>query len=827
MRSNELHAGRRSAAVLGIFFGALISNASILVAEERAGEWPPVADGGNTYSQSVDGRTIERFTHQSRSQWGYPVPQPNYFFLVHPKRESKNAPLCVVLHSANRTALDFLGYYFLNRKVDPKDIPSDIAINLPDDFYVLFLDSNNAEWWGATIASADPVKYGKESTPAEMRVLDTVEWVASKYSVDRNRIYLSGLSMGGCGSLGIGLPHGDIFAAVTARVPAGTGYVSCRMNWTSPPAADASRAEKVEWLTRSLISQIPDPPVVIDISAQNDDWSKDQAVLLNAAREARFPLILGWGPFGHSGNHSDLARHSGPSVVMTFPWFEIKKNEAYPVFTHATTDQRAPWINKQGAQDETGQINAYFRWKSTSDTPLAFRMQLWLDRPPGNAAPSPKESTADVTLRRLQQFKVAPNEKYDWILARDHRTVASGAVAADELGLLTIPGLVLPATPSELKVTPQEKWTSSASIEKAEPEVWIISGQSNACGGGELPGCAPNPRVQMWYEHRWVQAQEPLFLGGTHWGGIQKTDPKGLLEGGVGPWMTAANDISKAGIAVRLCGHALGGQPISYWNDDEPGWRNLSKCIHECGEGAGVFLWYQGESDGLANSTCDAYLEKLKALISKVRAAAKSPKMLVVIIQVARQGFIGGDFSPIREAQRLYVKSDPDSILITALGRAGSIHLSTPGYFDLGHEVARALLRVKYKHTDVNWPGPVMDQAIMGDNSTKVIAHFAEVKRLGGAATDDFSAQDADGVVKCTKADGKNTCVELTFERALKTQARLRYAYGKDPKGELTDEAGNRAPAAQLEIQVGPIPEDKETMAPNGAGDAIKPAGTN
>src|SRR5882724_3815559 len=128
--------------------------------------WPPLLDRGNPYPKSIDGRTIERFTHQNPTQWGYQTLQTNYFYLVHPKKKGRNAPLCVVLHSANRTALDYLGYCFLNRKVDPRDNPSDYGEKIPDDFYGLFLDSNNEEWWGWTDARSDVKKYSKEPTPA-------------------------------------------------------------------------------------------------------------------------------------------------------------------------------------------------------------------------------------------------------------------------------------------------------------------------------------------------------------------------------------------------------------------------------------------------------------------------------------------------------------------------------------------------------------------------------------------------------------------------------------------------------------------------------------
>src|SRR5207302_1725606 len=117
-------------------------------------------------------------------------------------------------------------------------------------------------------------------------------------------------------------------------------------------------------------------------------------------------------------------------------------------------------------------------------------------------------------------------------------------------------------------------------------------------------------------------------------------------------------------------------------------------------------------------------------------------------------------------------------------------------YFELGREIARALLKVRYQRPNVDWPGPVLDQAVFTAADPKmVLLHFAEVKKLSGAAAEDFSAVDASGAVKCTKIDAQNTRLALTFERALKPPAKILYANGENPKAGRTDEAGNRAPA--------------------------------
>jgi hypothetical protein len=423
-----------------------------LSSAEQIAAWPPLLDPANPYTKSVDGRVIERFTHESRSQWGYQISQTNYFFLVHPKKRSGNAPLCVILHSANRTAFDYLGYCFLNRKVDPGDNPSDFGEKVPDDFYGLFIDSNNGEWWGWTSASSDRKKYSTEPTPTENRVLDTVEWVVKRYHIDRNRIYLTGVSMGGCGSLGIGMPHGDIFAALRVWVPAGAEYVSCRMGYDPHPSKDARESQKTAWSNFISNAQFPDPPPVIDLSASNDTWSKDQDILQNMALDGHLQLVIGWGPFGHTGAHSPVAKYPYCAAVLALPWMEIRKNEAYPVFKCASTDQRPPWSNPPGNADESGQINGYFRWKNTTDTQSEFVMQLWLEKSTTNnpTAIFPTKSVADITLRRIQHFKLVRDHPYEWNLIQKKKSVASGVVQPDAAGLITIPSVIITSAPVDL-----------------------------------------------------------------------------------------------------------------------------------------------------------------------------------------------------------------------------------------------------------------------------------------------------------------------------------------------------------------------------------------
>lgn len=179
----------------------------------------------------------------------------------------------------------------------------------------------------------------------------------------------------------------------------------------------------------------------------------------------------------------------------------------------------------------------------------------------------------------------------------------------------------------------------------------------------------------------------------------------------------------------------------------------------------------------------------------------------------------------MREIQRQCVLSDPEAILVTAMGRKTQDywHLSTEGQIELGREIGRALA-ARLHQVDTGWPGPVLDAAVLNADGKTVTAHFAEVKKLSGITAADFCIVGAGGpsaqiqaVASKAEALGK-TRITLTFAETIQLPASLVYGTGNAPAATLIDEAGNRAPAVQLEIAPGRMPEDRETAAPNGAG---------
>ena len=413
---------------------ALLLAASVpLFAQEN--DWSPSKDLTNKgrlfEDQAINGRRLEIFQHGVKREWGYKDPQRDIFIVVHPKIDRRNAPLYVVLHSAGH---DVVSCVKCTRNVGDHDI-----YHSPDDFYALYLDcrANKGDWWwgGMHLNDADLIKKnsGGAPTPVERRVIDTVKWVIKRYDINPNRVYLCGNSMGGSGTLGIGMRNGDIFAAIKANVPAGIEHVSNRMYF--PPQAVPEDVK------------LPDPPIVIDYSAQNDGWSVGHERFAKTMNDRKYAFCFYWGPFGHANNHAEIMKIN--DLINSFHWLNVNKNEAYPVFANASSNNKLPWPDDLNNK-APGQINAFFRWKNISDTNNKLEMSLFLITPAElkTTFAVPTESTADVSLRRIRNVQIKPGETFKWTFG-----IAKGAGKADAEGLITIPGLKITARPTKLTVS--------------------------------------------------------------------------------------------------------------------------------------------------------------------------------------------------------------------------------------------------------------------------------------------------------------------------------------------------------------------------------------
>ena len=371
---------------------------------------------------SVNGRKLEFFSHISGEECGYAEPQTDTYAVLHPKNEKEGVkyPLYVVLHSAGHDVFSALSCTLCEGNHDIYHAPEDMYALYPD----CFMNAKGDWWWGGITAlgEGDPARRGTALQPVERRVLAEIKAVSEGFPIDTERVYAVGNSMGGSGALGIGLNHGDIFAALIANVPAGVEHACDRC---------CLGTEKPDGFS------IPEPPVVVDYSAQNDVWSTGHEKLYHGMEAEKYALVGYFGPFDHENNTAAIRKVN--DLVLTFDALSVRKNEAYPAFTNASCNDPIPW--KDNIKSELfGQVNAFFRYRNREDTEAGFSMELWLadSSELQTKHPLPDTAETDITLRRVQRFAVKPGEAVRYQFGD-----ASGIVKADETGHITVEGLTV------------------------------------------------------------------------------------------------------------------------------------------------------------------------------------------------------------------------------------------------------------------------------------------------------------------------------------------------------------------------------------------------
>lgn len=375
----------------------------------------------------VNGRPVEAFWQKGDPERGEEPDVRNLVLVEHPKpgTPERGRPLYVVLHSAGHDVLSTLQ---CTRTRGDHDI-----YHSPEDFFALYLDcranSDRDWWWGARD------RKGIDEVPCERRVVDTVRWAISRYGIDTNRVYLCGNSMGGSGTLGIGLRHGEIFAAIKANVPAISRYnhpvQSLGLNLPEQPSD----------------LRLADPPVMVDYSAPNDGWSVGHELLIDGLRKRRYSHLFFWGPYGHANDHAKIAELN--DIIHRFDWLSVRLDEPYPVFTGATSDTPSPWPDDR-ENANPGQINGFFRWENAhaDANEVALELRLATDAElKSRHFKAPTDATAAVTLRRLGAFAVKPRDRLLWRFGKEEGVLTVGADA-----LVTIPSLKITQEKHVLRV---------------------------------------------------------------------------------------------------------------------------------------------------------------------------------------------------------------------------------------------------------------------------------------------------------------------------------------------------------------------------------------
>jgi len=246
------------------------------------------------------------------------------------------------------------------------------------------------------------------------RILWTINYVVREFQVDANRVYLTGSSMGGDGTLSFGFfQHPEMFAALDANVP------------PSPK-------------TKHVRSGPVDRPMLKFFNARQDraiDWTK-VVPFIRALEEARQPFVVAWDNGGHGGPRPQVS-----TSFRSYDIYRIRRNQCVPALSNASTADD-PGSGERADGDLVGSINDDFRWEVERDTKAELILRLWRTPKSGKFA-EVTEATVDVTPRRRQAFVPEPGEEVTLrnLSAADGSVMQEMQLRVEPSGLLTARGV--------------------------------------------------------------------------------------------------------------------------------------------------------------------------------------------------------------------------------------------------------------------------------------------------------------------------------------------------------------------------------------------------
>jgi pimeloyl-ACP methyl ester carboxylesterase len=292
------------------------------------------------------------------------------------------------------------------------------------------------------MAGGVPVNY------TERRNLWLLDWVRRHFQTDPNRWYCSGSSMGGCGTVSFGWRHPELFAGLHAHVPIvsytylGDKGSATRLEpscWTNAIPPELKTCDGVPLLERmngaKFAAEAKDTlPFLFMIHGRQDSsipWQNNPP-FYRALAKARQPFAVYW----DNGIHSTSGKDAPPDVKAWLERFRrFRLDESQPVFIRTSSD-RNPGNGDPADGDIIGWINRGMDWKEIEDAPDRYAITVTADFP-GIEYPV----RTDLTLRRLQRFKIKPSETLNVRIG----DAAPVGIAANAEGLLTIPGVSIPS----------------------------------------------------------------------------------------------------------------------------------------------------------------------------------------------------------------------------------------------------------------------------------------------------------------------------------------------------------------------------------------------
>ena len=357
-------------------------------------------------------------------------------------------------------------------------------------------------------------------------------------------------------------------------------------------------------------------------------------------------------------------------------------------------------------------------------------------------------------------------------------------------------------------------------------DVWLLAGQSNMQGVGNLDGAAkPHPLVRVFTMRReWRLARDPLHIPAEspdigHNGGVQcsrgisKSVRRGTKGTGVGIFY-AREMIARDGVPQGLICTAHGGTTMRQWDpklkSSGPAslYASMLASVAATGQPVAGVLWYQGESDANAPDV-SLYTKRMQTLVRAVRRDLRQAGLPWVIVQLARKFGDPGDggrwWNAIQDQQRLmpmHIKRLA-SVAAVDLPLDDRIHIGAAGFPKLGERMAAAMHGIREPAGAGGMPPPQLRRInLCKDTSPGSLAVDVEFRNVGGSlvstgepsgfAVVDESTKEQPLIFRTT-LHGNSVRLHMMGDTAIET-LRVGYGLGFVPACNIADARGFSLP---------------------------------
>jgi sialate O-acetylesterase len=369
-------------------------------------------------------------------------------------------------------------------------------------------------------------------------------------------------------------------------------------------------------------------------------------------------------------------------------------------------------------------------------------------------------------------------------------------------------------------------------------DVWVLAGQSNMEGIGNISGAAkPHPLIRGFSMRRtWRLAEDPLHLLGEspdicHNGGTpcapeaaekrRREWPKGT---GVGIFF-ARELLKRSGVPQGLISTAHGGTSMEQWSPERKKLRGESlywsmlESVRVTGQPVSGVLWYQGESDA-NEAAVSLYTKRMQKLVAASRRDLKQAKLPWIIVQLAR--FYTGEpngthWNDIQEQQRLLPGKvrNLETVPAIDLPMDDQIHVGAAGFVTLGQRMARVADRMVYGSRAEKRPPTLREIRVrtVRQKGSVNVGHWIEVVYDGVVGGLECTGEPEGFVLvnlsgKAVPLFYKTTLngnrVRLDLIGSLPPETRLSYGHGYVPNCKITDGRGFALPV------FGPLPLNRK-----------------